>query len=43
MNVYKTLYLKLPLCYNNQMYLNNFENNMNILNHVHFLHPMNML
>jgi hypothetical protein len=35
--------LKLPLYCINQMYLNNLENIMNLLNHAYFLHPMNML
>jgi hypothetical protein len=33
----------MPLYYINQKYLNNLENIMNIVNHVCFLHPMNML
>jgi hypothetical protein len=35
--------LKLPLCHNNKLYLNNLENIMNLLNHMYFLHAMNML
>ncbi len=35
--------MKLPLYYINQKYVNNLENIMNLLNHVCFLHPMNML
>ncbi len=35
--------LKLPLYYINKKYLSNFENIMNVLNHVCFLDPMNML
>jgi len=35
--------LKLPLYYINQNYASNLENIMNLLNHVCFLHPMNML
>ncbi len=35
--------LKLPLYYINQKYVNNLENIISLLNHVCFLHPMNML